>query len=295
MNLHPYLVLIRPANVITAVSDVLAGCAIAGCFINLHETPLFNLILLLLSTSCLYSGGIVFNDIFDLNIDRIERPERPLPRGQVSLKNAKILAITLLLTGILVSFLIHAESGLIALLISLTALLYNRYTKDFLVIGPLNMGICRGLNLMLGMSVLSLRTHTHLIWICLIPVVFIAAITLTSKGEVLGNNTSAIVIALALDLVVTGLLLGIGFFGWMDLWMTSPFILFWIGMNGKAKIKAIVENKPEFVKMAVKMGVLSLIPLNASYVAGFGHWTLGLLVLLLLPISLGLAKRFAVT
>ena len=47
--------------------------------------------------------------------------------------------------------------------------------------------------------------------------------------------------------------------------------------------------------MAVKMGVLSLIPLNASYVAGFGHWTLGLLVLLLLPISLGLAKRFAVT
>lgn len=295
MNLHPYLVLIRPANVITAVSDVLAGCAIVGCFINLHETPLFNLILLLLSTSCLYSGGIVFNDIFDLNIDRIERPERPLPRGQVSLKNAKILAITLLLTGILVSFLIHAESGLIALLISLTALLYNRYTKDFLVIGPLNMGICRGLNLMLGMSVLSLRTHPHLIWICLIPVVFIAAITLTSKGEVLGNNTSAIVIALALDLVVTGLLLGIGFFGWMDLWMTSPFILFWIGMNGKAKIKAIIENKPEFVKMAVKMGILSLIPLNASYVAGFGHWTLGLLVLLLLPISLGLAKRFAVT
>jgi len=157
------------------------------------------------------------------------------------------------------------------------------------------MGICRGLNLMLGMSILSISTHPHLIWICLIPVIFIAAITLTSKGEVLGNNTSALVMALALDVAVTGLLVGIGILGWMDIWMSGPFIVLWIGMNGKAKLKAIVKNNPKFIKVAVKMGVLSLIPLNASYVAGFGHWGLGLGTLLLLPISLGLAKRFSVT
>ena len=295
MNLHPYLMLIRPANIVTAMSDILAGAAIAGYFFELNTPSLLNLILLLLSTSCLYAGGIVFNDIFDLDIDRIERPERPLPRGQVSLKNARFFGITLLLTGILLSFLSHVESGFIAIFIALSALLYDRYTKDFLVIGPLNMGICRGLNLMLGMSILSISTHPHLIWICLIPVIFIAAITLTSKGEVLGNNTSALVMALALDVAVTGLLVGIGILGWMDIWMSGPFIVLWIGMNGKAKLKAIVKNNPKFIKVAVKMGVLSLIPLNASYVAGFGHWGLGLGTLLLLPISLGLAKRFSVT
>ena len=95
MNLHPYLMLIRPANIVTAMSDILAGAAIAGYFFELNTPSLLNLIFLLLSTSCLYAGGIVFNDIFDLDIDRTERPERPLPRGQVSLKNARFFGSNL--------------------------------------------------------------------------------------------------------------------------------------------------------------------------------------------------------
>ena len=101
--------------------------------------------------------------------------------------------------------------------------------------------------------------------------------------------------ALFLDITVTGILLGIAMLGWLDIWMAAPFILFWIGMNVKAKLKAIIKNNPEFIKMVVKMGVLSLIPLNASFVAGFGHWILGLCTLILLPISIALAKRFSVT
>ena len=85
MNINPYVILIRPANIITAISDILAGSAIAGYFIGLYTPSISKLILLLLSTSCLYAGGIVFNDIFDINIDRSERPERPLPNGEISL------------------------------------------------------------------------------------------------------------------------------------------------------------------------------------------------------------------
>ena len=287
--------LIRPANIITAISDILAGSAIAGYFNELHTPSISKLILLVLSTSCLYAGGIVFNDIFDLNVDRSERPERPLPNGEISLKNAQIFGITLFISGILFSFLVQFQSGIIAILTSLMALIYDRYTKDYLIVGSLNMGFCRGLNLILGMSILPGIIYSNLIWICIIPIIFIAAITLTSKGEVLGNNKSAIFMALILDLIVTGIILGIAILGWLDIWMAGPFILFWIGMNVKAKLKAIVKNNPEFIKMAVKMGVLSLIPLNASFVAGFGHWILGLYTLLLLPISVELAKRFSVT
>ena len=287
--------LIRPANIVTAISDILAGSAIAGYFNELHTPSISKLILLLLSTSCLYAGGIVFNDIFDLNIDRSERPERPLPNGEISLKNAQIFGITLFISGILFSFLVQFQSGIIAILTSLMALIYDRYTKDYLIVGSLNMGFCRGLNLILGMSILPGIIYSNLIWICIIPIIFIAAITITSKGEVLGKNKSAIFLALILDLFVTGILLGIAILGWIDIWMAGPFILFWIGMNVKAKLKAIVKNNPEFIKIAVKMGVLSLIPLNASFVAGFGHWILGLYTLLLLPISIELAKRFSVT
>ena len=295
MNINPYVILIRPANIVTAISDILAGSAIAGYFVELYTPSISKLILLLLSTSCLYAGGIVFNDIFDINIDRSERPERPLPNGQISLKNAQIFGITLFILGILFSLLVQFESGIIAFLTSLMALIYDRYTKDYLVVGSLNMGFCRGLNLMLGMSILPRIVYSNLIWICIIPIIFIAAITLISKGEVLGNNKSAILIALILDIMVIGFLLGIVILGWLDIWMAGPFILFWIGMNVKAKLKAIIKNNPEFIKMAVKMGVLSLIPLNASFVAGFGHWILGLCTLLLLPISVELAKRFSVT
>ena len=67
-------------------------------------------------------------------------------------------------------------------------------------------------------------------------------------------------------------------------------------MNAIAKIRAIRFNTPGNIQLAVKMGVLSLIPLDASLAAGFSHSLLtGLLVLLLLPGSLFLAKRFAVT
>ena len=72
-----FLELLRPANVTTALGDVLAGYAIAGLG-NLPALPW-----LLGATVCLYAGGVVLNDVFDFEIDRRERPERPLPSGRI--------------------------------------------------------------------------------------------------------------------------------------------------------------------------------------------------------------------
>ena len=73
MTIRPYLELMRPANVATALADVLAGYAVAGLG-NPRALPW-----LLLSTACLYAGGVVLNDFFDRDVDRLERPERPIP------------------------------------------------------------------------------------------------------------------------------------------------------------------------------------------------------------------------
>jgi 4-hydroxybenzoate polyprenyltransferase len=60
-------------------------------------------------------------------------------------------------------------------------------------------------------------------------------------------------------------------------------------------IKSIREQIPQLIGKAVKAGVISLIILNASLAAAFAGWQFGIIVLLLLPISIYLAKKFAVT
>src|SRR5215218_7927386 len=92
--LRPYLELLRPANVATALGDVLAGFALAG----LGNRP--SLPWLLLATVCLYGGGIVLNDVFDRDLDRAERPERPIPSGRVGVAQAATFGGALLIVGV---------------------------------------------------------------------------------------------------------------------------------------------------------------------------------------------------
>src|SRR3954451_22261799 len=147
-QLRGYLRLMRPANIVTAISDILAGVAIAGYFIgnNAGEIQPVSVAFLILSTIGLYGGGVVFNDVFDAELDRVERPERPIPSGLISKKEATILGAVLLFIGILFALFAGVASATLALLIALAALIYDKWGKHHRVLGPLNMGTCRGLN-----------------------------------------------------------------------------------------------------------------------------------------------------
>ena len=92
--LRGYLELLRPANVVTAVADVLAGYAVAGRA-NSRALPW-----LLTATVCLYAGGVVLNDFFDRELDAVERPERPIPSGRVPARHAAALGTALLAGGV---------------------------------------------------------------------------------------------------------------------------------------------------------------------------------------------------
>jgi 4-hydroxybenzoate polyprenyltransferase len=148
-SLKPYLQLTRPANLVTAITDILAGMAIAQ-----FTFSSFSPALLVVSTLGLYGGGVVMNDVFDAKLDSIERPERPIPSGKVPLSSATVLGISLLLLGILAATMFSLQSGMIAVIVALLTILYNRFAKHHVFFGPLTMGMCRGGNLILGMSVL---------------------------------------------------------------------------------------------------------------------------------------------
>lgn len=281
----------RPANIVTAIADILAGISIAGV---LSHGITAQLAYLVIATIGLYGGGIVFNDVFDKALDEIERPERPLPSGQVTLQQAQLLGGGLFVMGIISAFFVSTISGGMAIAIAVLALTYNKFAKHFTIWGPFTMGLCRSFNLLLGISI-SMAALQSLWWVALIPLLFIADITLTSQGEVKGENQHTLYFALFLDLLVVVFFFLLPNISDYHLLSALPFLTLWFCMNGYSKLKAIKDNRPQMIMNAVKMGVLSLIPLNASMAAGFQGWQFGILVLALLPISFGLAKYFSVT
>ncbi|WP_296701590.1 UbiA-like protein EboC [Algoriphagus sp.] len=298
-KLFAHLQLTRPANVVTAIADILAGFAIAGMGIYLtsfsnSESYLFDLAWLVLATIGLYAGGVALNDVFDADLDALERPERPIPSGRASMKSASIMAFLLLLLGILAAAQVSNTSALIALGVALCAVLYDYWGKHQNFFGPINMGLCRAGNLLLGVSVVP-ELVEKFAFMGLIPLVFVAAITMISRGEVHGKNRTALFGGVGLYLIIIGSLIGIAFVYGEKPFEIIPFILLFAFMIFPPLIKAIQKQEPKLIGKAVKAAVISLIILNASISAAFAGWFYGLLVLVLLPISLWLARKFAVT
>ena len=100
----------------------------------------------------LYAAGTALNDVFDLEIDRAERPGRPLPSGRVSAAVGRLARRpgaagrpgAGLASGSVVS-------GIVAAILAGCILAYDAGLKHT-PLGPVFMGACRGLNLLLGMS-----------------------------------------------------------------------------------------------------------------------------------------------
>tara|TARA_R110000751_G_scaffold206717_2_gene310679 strand:+ start:2403 stop:3302 length:900 start_codon:yes stop_codon:yes gene_type:complete len=289
--------LARPANLPTAAADILAGVAIALYLKNIEvlkflEDQSADILSLVFSSIALYAGGVVFNDVFDAELDAVERPERAIPSGLVPKREAVYFGIILMLIGITLAFKCSLLSGLISIALTIAILTYDAYFKQFSFSGPLNMGICRGLNLLMGMSILG--THSHW-YISIVPVVYIFAITLISRGEVHGNNKKHIVWAGILYAIVILSIALVVMQQKDNLIVLLPFLILFGFLIFKPLVKAFKENSPSNIKKAVVSGVLSLVVMNACWVAGFSDWYLALAVLLLLPLSMLLSKLFAVT
>ena len=295
-KLIAHLKLMRPANVVTAVADILAGFAASGLALQWIESGDFKLELfwLVLTTIGLYAGGVVFNDVFDAELDRTERPERPIPSGQATLLSAGILGAILLVLGILSAWQVSLASLIVAVLVAACALIYDAWGKHQSWFGPINMGMCRGGNLLLGVSAIPAALGE--VWyISLIPIVYIAAITMVSRGEVHGGDRGIMRAAgLMYGLVILSIVL-LAFFFSPDYWQVLPFLALLAYFILPPLFKAIREPAPKHIGLAVKAGVLALIIMDAALATAFAGWLYGLIVLLLFPFSRLVAKAFAVT
>lgn len=288
-----YLQLMRPANLVTSVADIIAGVALSGISFSFGISFLEMLFLLCFSSIGLYGGGVVFNDIFDAKLDSIERPERPIPSGKVTLKNAIILGILLLMIGLIFAYFVSSISFVIALLIGILALFYDKFGKHLTIFGPINMGLCRGGNLLLGISIVPSAVQEWY-WIAIIPIIYIAAITIISRSEVHGGAKSTLYLAAVLYITINICQLIVAEqFG--NLYLAIPFILLHIVLILIPLTKALKNPIGPNIGKAVKAGVLALIVMDAAWVAISGNFFAAIAVLILLPVSIIIAKTFAVT
>ncbi len=298
-TLWAYLQMMRPANILTAWADILLGYAASGAAATMITDAFLieNLIplgWLLLSTSGLYGGGVVFNDVFDAELDAEERPERPIPSGRASKPEAVGLGVVLLAVGVAAAAQVSLLSAALAMFIAAAALGYDAIAKHNPLLGPLAMGTCRGANLLLGVSAVSLSVQTY--WfLALIPVIYIAAITTISRGEVHGGSRPTGIVALFMLALVIGGMVGLDLLPRYSGLSVLPFGILFVALVLPEFVRAAMNPTAEQIRGAVKAGIICLIILDAAIAAGFTNWIYGLGVLALLPVSKGLAKLFAVT
>lgn len=149
-TLRPWFRLFRLPNLLTVPGDPLAGFLLAS---GLTASASFTTLLYAMGSALgLYLFGLAVNDIVDCEIDRIERPERPLPSGAITIPQARMAAIAAALTGLNLALSAGRSALYVAALLAATILAYNVFLKNRVVLGPLSMGLCRGLSLLLGVA-----------------------------------------------------------------------------------------------------------------------------------------------
>ena len=97
MSIAGFFVITRPVNAVVSGVTAVIACLIAT------GTVIPPAVLLLVIVTLITAAGNVINDYFDADIDRINRPDRPIPSGTVSLMAARGFAVILFLTGIAVA------------------------------------------------------------------------------------------------------------------------------------------------------------------------------------------------
>lgn len=283
-RLLAYAQLLRLPNVFTAFADILMAACAAGYVFDQPDV----LFLLLGVTGCLYLGGMVWNDYFDRREDAKTQPFRPIPSGRVSARTASLLAYALVTTGLLCYVPVYMTNVRATWLLP-AALVTAIFAYDVWLkrtpVGPLGMGLCRLLNVLLGLSVApqmddGLRYH-----LAGIVGLYIVGVTWFARTEEAESNRRQLVLASLVMLAALGLAVTVPAHlpsGTSPVYF--PFLIVVFGAYiGSALVTAIRTPGPKPVQAAVKRCILGLVLLDAALASAFVGWPGLLLVLLLLP------------
>jgi 4-hydroxybenzoate polyprenyltransferase len=301
-----YIILVRLPNVFTAASNILPGyftivTAISSSFIN---TNILYLIGLMTSSSLLYLAGIVFNDYFDIEIDKKERPNRPLPSGKVTKRKALIIAISSMIAANVLALVINWTSFIVAVILTIIIIAYDCRLKHNTTTGPITMGFARFINVILGASpafptlLLSSTSIKILLFIATSLFLYVIAISILSKKEVNGKVTKLII--LSSFSIVFVVIVSIAIAGLIGMFQSTVFVnlaLFSVVMiiTFRSTLRGLYNLAPIHIRNIIRNMIISIIILDSVFVSGIIGLNFGLATLLLIIPPILLAKKLYLT
>lgn len=293
-----YARLLRLSNGPTAVADVWMGYAVTTGGL----APNWPLALMTLASLCFYHGGMVLNDAVDVDRDRRDDRNRPIPSGLIGLRAAYALAIILFLSAIgssLLSIRWTGNAGGFAA-VCMLLLLAPAYdvTPRASPVSPVIMGLCRGLNVMLGIGAVSVihnpPDENSGVRAAFGIFLYVVGLTWYARDEarsparrqlVSGMMTSSagiLYVALAL---------------WSGAPAHKPNLLFWVvtwtvvGLIAtRGMVAGILQPTPKNIGRGVGIAIQGLVVIDATLATLYAGPMAGLAILALLPVTMLLAR-----
>ncbi len=140
-----FFILSRPVNVFISFLSIFVAIIICG---SLDDWP--RIILACLTGAFITAAANAVNDFYDLDIDRINRPQRPLPSGVLSKKEAVIFSIVCYFFGVLSSAFINMWTLILAVVFSLLLTVYSAKFKRQPLIGNFTVSLATAFAFLYG-------------------------------------------------------------------------------------------------------------------------------------------------
>jgi len=179
--IEPWFRLLRVPNLLTVPGDPIAGYLLANLCFGMDFSA-GALLPAAVAALCLYCFGLLLNDMVDIQIDQDERPDRPLPSGQISFNSARGAAVAFAFTGLNMALFAGLPVLYAAAVLAVLIILYNAGFKRLPVVGVVTMGLCRGVSFLLGCFA-ALAVPSDIMTVSGIPLLLgFAAVTLAFIG-----------------------------------------------------------------------------------------------------------------
>ncbi|MBW3570681.1 MAG: UbiA family prenyltransferase [Gemmatimonadetes bacterium] len=276
-----YLRLGRVSNLPTIWTNVLAGAALAGA----APRPATAL-LLCLAVSLLYTAGMFLNDAFDREVDARERPERPIPAGEITAAEVFLAGFAMLGGGWLLlagAARAHgsAAAPAVAALLAGAIVVYNLWHKGN-PLGPVLMGLCRALVYAAAALAVVPGLAARVVWGAAALLAYVVGLTFAAKQESRGrvrNLWPLLLIAAPLAYAAV-----------VAQWSATVVVLFaaltaWIALS----VSALRGPAPDLGRGVVRL-IAGIALVDALFVAAAGFALLAWVAALGLPLTLALQR-----
>ncbi|MEJ2054742.1 MAG: UbiA family prenyltransferase, partial [Calditrichaceae bacterium] len=137
-------------NVLITIITIFIAALITGKF-DFEKSLIYAVI----SAALIAAGANILNDIFDIDIDRINKPDRILPANKISIMHAWAYFVFAYATALVFAFLSGLTMAVIALIVAILLFLYSGYFKRTILLGNLIVSISAAAAFLYGAQAVS--------------------------------------------------------------------------------------------------------------------------------------------